>query len=421
MDLNKHPLHIESIDVEITSKCNLRCPYCYVGTGKHPMGDMSDETIELVLDLVFKHGVSHPINKDANGNNVNIKPTTITFYGGEPLLSFERMEYFILRSIKRNMRLHFSALSNGTTGTQEQINFLKYFNIWTQRSIDGHPEAQEKYRPNSIEAYKEKNKLWKDFDHSRRMTVQPEFAKDLLKSQKFFEEMGFEKGISPMPNYYTEWSEEHICDFEKSLEELGDYYIEKWKTGKAFYNYYLSKEMVARFLGQTSFGCGGARGLHCVSWDGHMYMCHRFSKEPYDHPFYYGYIKDVLAGTAKGYDELVYDRVAQYQKNTRNEWNEECKTCIANLGCEKGCMHTNWLTTGTINKMPEVYCRIRKKTAQVVSRIDEVLRAVDREWWKQGNSLVRSNPICNQNIKDNKCKSGSCKTGCGVNMCQELV
>jgi radical SAM protein with 4Fe4S-binding SPASM domain len=403
MDILKHPLHIESIDLEITSKCNLLCSYCYIKCGKYPMGDMSDETIELTLDLIEKYGVPQPTTgKTCDGKTRNVRATAIAFYGGEPMLSFERMEYFILRSIKRNMKLKFSALSNGTTGTQEQVNFLRYFNIWTQRSIDGCPEAQEKYRPNSIELYKEKNKIWKDYDHSRRMTVQPEFAKDLLKSQLFFEEMGFWKGISPMPNYYTEWSDEHIEDFKKSLWDIGRHYIIRWKEGKAFYNYYLTREMVARFLSQQSFGCGGGRGLHCVSWDGWLYMCHRFSKEPHDSPFCYGYIKDVLDGTAKGYDEIVYDRTAQYQRNTRNEWEEECKTCIGNGNCEKGCMHTNWLTTHTTNKPPPLYCEIRKEASKVVTWLDEQLRPLNLEWWKQGNTLVRSNPICNQQIQSNQ-------------------
>jgi uncharacterized protein len=399
MDLVKHPLHIESLDLEITSRCNLRCPYCYVGTGKYPMGDMSDETIEQVLDLIFKYGVPQPTTgTDANGKQVNVQATLISFYGGEPFLSFDRVKYFIIRSIERGMKLRFTALSNGTLGTQDNVNFLNYFNIWTQRSIDGCPEVQEKYRPNSIKRYEEVTKIFKDYNSSRRMTVQPEFAKDLLKSLEYFESQGFEKGCSPMPNYYIEWTDEQIEDFKKSLWDLGKHYLEKWKQGKAFYVYYLSREMVARFQGSNHFGCGGARGLHCVSWDGHMYMCHRFSKERYEYPqtpFYFGHIIDVLNGTAKGYGEEVYARAADYLKG-RDAWNEECKTCIANGGCEKGCMHTNFKCTGDLKKQPKLYCEIRKEAARVVSWLDDQLRPLDREWWKQGNTLVPQARQCNQ-------------------------
>jgi radical SAM protein with 4Fe4S-binding SPASM domain len=372
------------------------------------MADMTDETIEQVLDLIEKFGIpreAYKIVKGKNGQNVRVPiPTTqISFYGGEPILRFERVKKFIERSIERGMKLKFTALSNGTVGTPEIVNYLKYFNCWTQRSIDGHPEAQEKYRPNSIEAYKAQNEIWKDYPSSRRMTVQPEFAKDLLKSQHFFEEMGFWGGTSPMPNFYTEWTDEHIEDFKKSLWELGRYYVEMWKKGKPFYNYYFSNELSARYQNQKKFGCGFARGLHCVSWDGYLYVCHRFSKSPTDGQFCAGHIKDVIDGTAKGYGEEVLKRAVQYQHNKREDWNPECLECPANAGCEKGCAHTNWECTGTLNKPPKLYCEIRKETAKIVTWMEEQLRPLDAQWWTKGNTVKKT--------------SGGrpCQINCGIN------
>lgn len=386
----KYPLNIESIDLEITSKCNLRCSYCYVGTGKHPMGDMSDETIEQVFDLIEIYGHPRPTVGFRNGKQFQIKATTISFYGGEPFLVFDRMKYFILRSLERGMKLNFTALSNGTLGTPEQVNFLKGFNIWTQRSIDGHPEAQEKYRQNSIKSYEAKSKeVWKDFDYSRRMTVQPEFAKDLMKSFKYFEEQGFKAGMSPMPNFYTEWTDEQIQDFKNSLWELGKYYVERWKQDKntAFYIYYFANEIRGRFQKQSKFGCGGSRGLHCVSWDGYMYMCHRFSKDPYDSDVCFGHIKDVLNGTAKGYGENLLKQTEKFRFNKKEDWLEMCRNCEAQEGCEKGCVHTNFECTKAYDTPPRLYCELRKETHKIISWIDEQLRDLDRDWWKRGNTL----------------------------------
>lgn len=210
------PLKIESIDLEITTNCNLACPYCYIGIAKLKgcgnVGRMSKELIEKVFDLIEKFGYPKKIKE--NGKD---KVTQISFYGGEPLVDFDLVKYFVERSRERGMELRFSILSNGTQGTEEQVKWLKDNKIWIQRSIDGCPEVQEKYRPNSIEPYLEKSKIFNDYKDSRRMTVQPEFAKDIMKSLHWFESVGYKAGISPMPNFYTEWSDEQMNDFVKSL------------------------------------------------------------------------------------------------------------------------------------------------------------------------------------------------------------
>lgn len=427
----KMPLRVEALDVEITSLCNLGCSYCYVGIGKlnktGMAGDMTDEIIEDTLNLIDKFGFPKPCEiKLPNGKTKKQEATKISFYGGEPMLSWERVHHFIERAWCRGMDLQFSILSNGTTGTQEQVNWLNKHNIWTQRSIDGYPEAQEKYRPNSIELYKEKNKIWKDFKHSRRMTVQPEFAKDLLKSQKFFEEMGFMEGTSPMPNYYTEWTQEQVDDFKKSLWDLGKYYLERWKAGTSFYNYYLTREMTNRFMNPSQnqqFGCGGGNGLHCVSWDGQVYLCHRFSKESRGSEYHFGSLKEVLTEKAKGYSDKVYKRVWQHLQNEK-EWDEKCKGCIARYGCEKGCMHTSFKCTGKIDKVPKIYCEIRIESAKVITWLDSQLRTTDADWWAKNNHLAR-NYLKNKNKKQQGKCDGKCETqntgGCGVDMCQEYA
>ena len=383
-------LKVQSLDLEITTKCNLACPYCYIGIAKlkqeNNFGDMSDETMEMALDLIEKYGYPRPFKDERGGDH---GATHVDFYGGEPLLVFDRIKHFVERSRERGMRLTFTALSNGTVGNRKMVEWFKSNNIHVQRSIDGCPEVQEKYRPNSVKAYEAQNEIWADFDQSRRMTIQPEFAGRLMESLLYFERMGFKRGISPMPNFYTDWSDEQIESFCKSIRELGDYYVKRWLEGRPFYCYYFSNEIVGRFLdpGRTQFGCGGGRGLHCLSWDGKVYMCHRFSKEVEDGPFCFGRVEAVLAGTAKGYGEGVRCRCKAYDLAGRGNWNEQCKGCVAQHGCEKGCMHTNWFTTGTLDGPPKLYCRIRQEAALVVTMIDSKLRCKDPDWWARPDTV----------------------------------
>ena len=115
-------------------------------------------------------------------------------------------------------------------------------------------------------------------------------------------------------------------------------------------------------------------------------MCHRFSKEAHDTQFCFGSVKEILSGSAKGYGEKLCSRVADFTKG-KAAWNEECKTCIAQYGCEKGCIHTNYLCTKTLHKQPRLYCLIRQESARVVTWIDSQLRTKNPNWWTQGNSI----------------------------------
>ena len=64
--------------VVLNLDCNLACVYCYEGTrkGKHYL---SEETADRLLDYLQQHALP-------GRNELNV-----TFYGGEPFLSFERM------------------------------------------------------------------------------------------------------------------------------------------------------------------------------------------------------------------------------------------------------------------------------------------------------------------------------------------
>ena len=401
-------MRVETIDLDLTNKCNLKCSYCYRSCDEiKEHQDMSNETMELVFDFIERFGFTKQ-----NGNS---KPTHITFYGGEPLLSFERVQYFVNRAEERGMRLTYSILSNGTTGTKEQVNWLQANNIWCQRSIDGYPEAQEKYRPNSIDLYRKQNDLWKDYDHSRRSTIQPEFAKDLLKSQKFFESMGFENGVAQMPNYYTEWTEQQTKDFCGQLLQTAIYYIEMWKKDKPFYNYYFCKEIVNRFHYNRSvqFGCGGGIGLYCVRNDGYLYLCHRFAQDDPKGDFCYGHLKDILEDKVKGLAPYVTKEIDRHIKNTPDVWDKECKDCIAQYGCEKGCMHSNYYgwNSKDITKRPRPYCEIRKTASRAVAFIDSKLRSIDPQWWLKGATVQNKQEFIKQ--YQNK----DCKGGC--NTCQD--
>ena len=80
-----HLKQLTYFDFEITTRCNLKCKYCYLGSMTDvPRVDMSDEVVEDALTLVDRV-------VEARGG----KQFTLYFYGGEPLVAFERMKSIV--------------------------------------------------------------------------------------------------------------------------------------------------------------------------------------------------------------------------------------------------------------------------------------------------------------------------------------
>jgi uncharacterized protein len=348
---------------------------------------MSGETIDLCLDLVDRY--------------VANKTGTIRFYGGEPLLAFDGLRYFVDRAKTRGLNLRYTAMSNGTVVDREVVDYCKAHRIHVQRSIDGCAESQIRTRgAKSLELYRIGTDLYGDRKFTRRMTVTPESAGEILKSLRYLnEEMGFKKGVSPTPDYSADWTEEAQKTYCDQLWEIGKEFVKDFKKGKPFYVYFFAREAASRFasLG-TAMGCGAGRGLHAVSWDGYLFPCHRFCSEARDGSFCAGHITDLLSDQTRDYGKEIQAR--REQINTKR-WPDRCANCIAQYGCDKGgCVHINYKCTGNPETPPEFYCRIRRESAKIVTWIDNQLRHIDAFWFTRGNTRIEARRYAENHARD---------------------
>ena len=374
-------LVIGSLDLDITKACNCRCKYCYLSKG--PRGDdyrgsdsMSRETMLDGIELLKKFGVK-PSRENRN------QRLHLTFYGGEPMLAWTNIVWFIEQCDAAGLNLRYTIVSNGTIGTPEIVDFCRKRNIFVQRSIDGCPEAQEITRPGTIKRYEEQTKLWRDYQHTRRVTVTPETVKYLAQSYEYFRKQGFALGGSPMLSFYEDWTPEALAILDEEFWKLARAYVADAKRGRWWYIYWISRETVGRFWTGSRLGCGSGKQLWCLSWDGHLYTCHRFSSDSHDSPHCFGSAKDILAGTARGISESVQASMEKTWKNERPF--AECEWCVAREGCDAGCYHVNEILTGDPRTPPAVYCHMQRLSARIVSWMDRQLRPLDVHWWARGN------------------------------------
>jgi His-Xaa-Ser system radical SAM maturase HxsB len=121
-----------------TLRCEQSCQYCQVSrqNADRPGYDMSEETAERALDLMFQSPASH---------------FTLEFQGGEPLLNFELIRFIVPRAKERAARLNkglsLVVATNLTSATEEMLHYFRDQKIDVSTSLDGPAFIHNANRP----------------------------------------------------------------------------------------------------------------------------------------------------------------------------------------------------------------------------------------------------------------------------------
>lgn len=123
----------------MSEDCNMRCKYCaysgkYLYNRSHSETKMSPETMKKAVDFYFSRSQATP-------------DKAISFYGGEPLLSFELIDNCI-DYIKKEYPgpVRYNMTINGTLLSDERVEFLVKNNFSLLVSIDGPRDIHDRYR-----------------------------------------------------------------------------------------------------------------------------------------------------------------------------------------------------------------------------------------------------------------------------------
>ena len=126
---NEEPI-LKSLCLHIAHDCNLRCGYCFAGTGDFGgnRAMMSKETAEKAVDFAIK----------GSKNRHNLE---LDLFGGEPLMNFEVVrhvvEYARKREVEENKNIKLTLTTNGTLLNDENIKFLNDNRVMLVLSLDG--------------------------------------------------------------------------------------------------------------------------------------------------------------------------------------------------------------------------------------------------------------------------------------------
>jgi uncharacterized protein len=131
--------HIQ-LTLNLTHECNMRCKYCafsglYKYQRTHSKLSMSTETAMKAIDAFM-------------GQTQGAKESTLSFYGGEPLVQFDRIVAIVnyAMQLKQDRELHLHLTTNGTLLDDTILEFLIAHNVQVQISLDGPRDVHDRYR-----------------------------------------------------------------------------------------------------------------------------------------------------------------------------------------------------------------------------------------------------------------------------------
>ncbi|MBM4152545.1 MAG: nif11-like peptide radical SAM maturase [Kiritimatiellaceae bacterium] len=375
---------IRNIALFITQNCNLACIYCYGKDGGYgSSGHMNSTTARMAIDWLIKQ-------------SGDVKTLGIAFFGGEPLLNFSLMkkvvEYARQRGSEFNKDFEFSITTNGSLLTDEKIAFLNENKINPIVSFDGSKDVQDTQRPfkdgqGSYDVIEPKiRKLLNTFPNAtaratlKGATKPKEVTVALNKigfrsthmtiaSPSLFEvpdkRMGEECGSQSMTTDLDR-------DAEDLLQSIKSRDVDRLRWLKE--NSDLVSRLTAFFNKEKKyFGCGAGRAYVGVDNTGGVFLCARFV----------GKAEYKLGNVFEGQPSR-----GKYM-NSPIRTVEECKNCFARYICGGGCYHENVGASGAVDKPSVSYCRIMRRSVEMVAYVASQLTDGDRKYLSQ-SGIVRS-------------------------------
>lgn len=375
---------LTTLVMNVTSKCNLACKYCYeygedkiVEASTKPRY-MSEETARESVDFMFAESGSQP-------------HVHLTFFGGETLLNFKVLKYALSyaqqRAVEVGKTVDASLTTNATLLRDEIIDWMVENDVGVTVSMDGAREQQDALRvfANGMGSYDTVLPRVKELlrRHNRRpIGARVTLTKNNLDVMGIYrhlkEDVGFyEVGFAPVT---TSWQRDYAIQadgFEKMLEQfqlLAQEFLVTSLTGRhhGFSNVRDTLDEIHKGVAKA-YPCGAGLGLLGVATDGDVGLCHRFA----------GSDKHKLGTVRDGVDHAMQD---DYLRRHHIDNKTDCHTCWARSLCAGGCYHEAHTRYGDTAAPNLHYCEWIRRWSATCLEVYATLAARRPEFLRQFES-----------------------------------
>ena len=334
---------LNTLTISLTSKCNLRCIYCYARAGLDS-NTMDFETAKSAVDFVIKNATE--LNKD------KIK---ISFHGGGEALVVLTLLKKVVEYAKSSWDgiIHFSIVTNGTLLTEKVVKYFKENSFSVTVSMDGPKDIQDIQRPKangsgSFDDCMNGLQLLKDNNFRNviiRSTITEVNVNRINEMLDIAKEMGASLKVEPITP--TGRGEE---DFENLSSEV---FLQHYGEARKYANE-IGVEITSTydhdFTPRTNF-CGGNGRMFCVLPRGSITSCSRVTRE--DDVLADQYIIGEMCESEVKIDQQKLSRLQQLSVLNF----DQCVNCFAKWYCAGGC-HATRLSNNMV--MPKEHCEIVK-------------------------------------------------------------
>jgi uncharacterized protein len=341
------------VELLVTEKCNLACPYCLAGANQR-MPAMDRPLAMRAIDLAFAMREAPSL--------------AFELAGGEPLLKFP-----LLRELVAYIRAHpgragrpvfLSIQTNATLIDEERVRWLRDENIVVGISIDGGPWSQNDSRP-QVNGQESFSKVMRGIALLQRFGVpfgalvvlnrsnigSPAALADFLLANGIH---GFRLNpVAYLGDARRNWervglSQEEIIDFVQRLMRLivdrRDLLLEN--NVHSMCNFLTSKQRRTRCMRAQ---CGAGDSFQAIAGNGDIYPCGRATQSP---GLKLGNVLD--EGLTSLSDPARRHPVIGELRERRPHTLEDCPTCSYRQLCQSGCSAQAWERYGTVrHKTPE--------------------------------------------------------------------
>lgn len=364
---------VKAMCLLVEQDCNLRCEYCFAGTGDYGTGKrmhMDFKTGKKAMDFLLEN----------SGDRENLE---LDFFGGEPLMNWDvvkqLVEYGRSREKEFGKRFRFTITTNGMLLDEEKMDFINKEMSNVVMSVDGRKEVNDRVRKRVdgtgcydriMDKYKtlaQKRNYENYYVRGTFTKYNLDFAEDVLHLyEQGFDQISVEPVTSEASANYA-LTERELPAIFSEYERLAEIILEHDKQGKHFnfFHFMLDLDQGPCAIKRLR-GCGSGNEYVAVTPDGDIYPCHQFV----------------------GYDEYKMGNLfdGTFSREMKNSFaaahiysKEECTKCWARFYCSGGCNANNYIYTGNILTAHKLSCEIQKKRLECAIMIKAAKFARENE------------------------------------------
>jgi uncharacterized protein len=325
------PTNYATFMVNVSQRCNLTCPYCYVNKGhfdyaEKPIPRMKADTAAEIVDRIFE-------------NFPGLGSYGYHFYGGEPLMNFKVIEQIVTaaeaKAAATRTHTDYHITTNGTLLTREVADFMDRHQFTVYFSIDGDEEHH-----NELRKYIKGGGSFADVERNLQyLRTRP--GVHLIGSSVIRKGLALQDALKHLAGHGAQQckaervrlhrgdalsleNDDHD-DYLRDIEGLIDHYVDHLEAGRKPMDFRLSSKILQVYTRtRRSFFCPAGDRMFGISSDGEIYPC----------ALHVGRPQSKLGDIRTGIDA---EKQRAFRQKFSPENQKDCRTCWTRHLCGGGC------------------------------------------------------------------------------------